>query len=340
MIEQFYSMKSDGSGTATVSYGFGMQPGTWNMAAVVVVGPDRGKIISSLDHDVGVIATVDLYAASPALSLVSLGTLTIPADHADTDPEPGYYVLTLAESNTPNPSSTGKTVEFLLVEPAMERDLSFTPLYPEQYFPPFYLIGATASEVDSSGFNRTGVSLAELSDLPSVPAIGSTVTDETTWGISIGAGSSGDVSDADHTHGSPADPRSQAHDFELLMSCEIDFFSPAYYNAGGMFGGVVYNGGGALGDYMGWIREWMPGTWDFELCYEGDTGGGAIASLTMDGVEFGTIDTSASAGAHLISRVTGATVAEGASEFDIVSKTGGAGNYLSLRHAKAWRTGA
>ena len=131
----------------------------------------------------------------------------------------------------------------------------------------------------------------------------------------------------------------RAHDFELLMSCEIDNFAPQFYSAGGRFGGVVYNGAGALGDSMGWERGYEGGTWSFELCYEGDAINGAIASLTIDDVEVATINTTIG-GAQSVARVTGVSVDQGVHIFEIVSKTGGAGNYLSLRHAKAWRTGA
>lgn len=60
----------------------------------------------------------------------------------------------------------------------------------------------------TSGLTSDSSQVAVGADIPAVPSASSSVSAETSFGISSNAGSSGSFSRGDHTHGTPTDPLS------------------------------------------------------------------------------------------------------------------------------------
>lgn len=148
--------------------------------------------------------------------------------------------------------------------------------------------------------------------LPEAVTWSDTVEEETNFGISANAGTAETASRGDHTHGTPGVPQVGGSNILIFTFFNLSvtqgtwaiFAHASYWSGWG-----TYNSSNAQNDMVNFKVFLNAGTYTFKLMHA-KFNSGAIATILIDGVSVGTIDTYASATTYNnISAVTGITIA-------------------------------
>ena len=192
MIPYLYQRVSDGNQDDYVKYGIALQPGTWRFLVLGTSGPDGGIA----DFTLACSDTTSGEGDPVPVDKGSIGTVDFYSASAGAlfdisgvtvtieYEEVGWYVLTMTMSDK-HASSSAYFARFQRIWPVQVLTPDHEPVYSQDYFSHEFVIDPATVFLDEVGFSSAVfVDLAESNDIP--------------W------------------------PR--AHDFELLMSCEIWVF--------------------------------------------------------------------------------------------------------------------